>query len=210
MLTRSPISLVAAVLASGLAAAASAQARVELGPLLALYTPMSGFRPASYYTTSLPNSPGDLSGLAWGGDARLWFTQRAGLQLQIASASSRVGGGNTPGGPVSSTPARVLTASVQVLYTVATAARGTRLWIGGGVGVVRHGGAAYAPYGAPAQLATVLGLGSAIPIGRHLNATVGLTTFLYSIDVSDSAGTTLEHGAQVDPLVHAGLAWSWR
>ena len=75
---------------------------------------------------------------------------------------------------------------------------------------MRHGGAAYAPYGAPAQLATALGLGSAIPIGLHLNATVGLTTFLYSIDVSDSAGTSLEHGAQVDPLVHVGLAWSWR
>jgi len=210
MLRRSPVSSVVAVLATVLTQAAPAQARVELGPLLALYTPLSGFQPAPYYTTRLPNSPGDLSGLAWGGETRLWFAQRAGLQLQIASASSMVGGGNTPGGPVPSTPSRVLTASLQALYTVATTPHGARLWIGGGLGVVRHGGAAYAPYGAPVQLATALTLGSAIPIGRHLKATVGLTTFLYSIDVSDSAGTSLEHGAQVDPLVHAGLVWSWR
>jgi hypothetical protein len=210
MLTRSRISLVAPVLVTVLAPAASAQARVELGPFLAFYTPLSSFELAPYYTTRLPHSPGDLSGAAWGGEARLWLTQRAGLQLQIAAASSTVGGGNTPGGPASSTPARVLTASAQALYTVPPCAHTARIWIGGGLGVVRHGGAAYAPYRAPTQLATVLGLGSAIPIGRHLNATVGVTTFLYSIDVSDSAGTALEHGAQVDPLVHAGLAWSWR
>ncbi len=210
MLTRLPVSVVAVALATLLAAAASAQARVEVGPLVAVYTPLSGFHPAPYYTTRLPNSPGDLSGLAWGGEARVWFTQRAGLQLQIASASSMVAGGQTPGGPVPSTPASVLTASVQALYNVVPTPHRARLWIGGGLGVVRHGGAAYAPYGAPAQLATALGLGSVIPIGRHLNATVGLTTFLYSIDVSDSAGTSLEHGAQVDPILHAGLAWSWR
>ncbi len=195
MLTRLPVSVVAVALATLLAAAASAQARVEVGPLVAVYTPLSGFHPAPYYTTRLPNSPGDLSGLAWG---------------EIASASSMVAGGQTPGGPVPSTPASVLTASVQALYNVVPTPHRARLWIGGGLGVVRHGGAAYAPYGAPAQLATALGLGSVIPIGRHLNATVGLTTFLYSIDVSDSAGTSLEHGAQVDPILHAGLAWSWR
>src|SRR5437773_1951962 len=91
MLTRSPISTVA-ILVTVLTPAAFAQARVEVGPLLALYAPVSGFQPAPYYTTRLPNSPGDLSGLAWGGEGRFWLTQRAGLQLQIASASSMVGG----------------------------------------------------------------------------------------------------------------------
>lgn len=209
MVTRTRIPIVA-VLLTVVAAMASAQARIELGPLLAFYTPVGGYRPAPYYTTRLPNSPGDLSGVAWGGEARLWLSHRAAVQLQVASASSMVGGGNTPGGTFPSRPARVLTASAQALYSVATTAHGARVWIGGGLGVVRHGGTAYAPYDAPAQLATVLGLGSAIPIGGHLNATVGVTTFLYSIDVSDSAGTALEHGAQVDPLLHAGLAWSWR
>src|SRR5690242_21922541 len=94
MLTRSLMSAVAA-LVTVLNPVAFAQARLEVGPLLALYAPVSGFQPAPYYTTRLPNSPGDLSGLAWGGEGRFWFTHRAGLQLQLASVSSMVGGGNT-------------------------------------------------------------------------------------------------------------------
>jgi hypothetical protein len=210
MLSHARVSVAAAVLITALPPPASTQVRVDVGPLLALYAPLSAFQAAPYYTTQLPTSPGDLGGFAWGGEARLWMTLRVGLQFQVASTSSMVGGGNTPGGPVPSTPARVLTASVQALYQVATAGHGAQFWIGGGLGVVRHEGAAYAPYGAPAQLATALGAGAAMPLRRHLTATVGITTFLYSMDVADSAGTSLEHGAQVDPLVHAGFTWSWR
>ncbi|HEX4575564.1 MAG TPA: hypothetical protein VH158_10550 [Gemmatimonadales bacterium] len=40
-----------------------------------------------------------------------------------------------------------------------------------------------------------------------MTASLGVTTLLYYIDVSDSTGTSLEHGFQVDPLIHAGLSW---
>lgn len=196
-------------LAVALAEQAPAQIRVDVGPLLALYAPIGEFQPAPYYTTSLPNSPGDLTGVAWGGQVRAWFTEKFGIQLQVASASSAVGGGNTPAGPVPSTPARVLTASAQGLYVVSAPSRRARLWVSAGAGLLRHGGAAYARYGAPVQAATALGLGSAIPMSRHLRANIGVTTFFYYIDVSDSAGTSLEHGFQVDPLIHAGLSWAW-
>ncbi len=183
--------------------------RVDVGPLLALYAPLSSFQPAPYYTTSLPNSPGDLSGVGWGGLGRIWFTRQFGVQVHVAWASSAVGGGNTPGGPVPTTPARVFTASAQALYNPSRTPHKARLWLSAGTGLVRHGGAAYAPYGAPVQLATALGFGSAIPVGRHLDANLGLTTLLYSIDVSDRSGTSLEHGFQVDPLIHAALSWIW-
>jgi hypothetical protein len=202
--------LLATVTAAGaLVPATAAQTRFEVEPLVALYAPLGGFKLAPYYTTSLPNSPGDLTGLAWGGQGRLWFTPQVGVQLEVASSASRVGGGNTPGGPVASSAARVLTASVQVLYNPALAAHRPRVWLSGGVGIVRHGGAVYAPYGAPVQFATALGFGSAIPLRPGLQANLGVTTLLYSIDVSDSAGTSLEHGFQVDPLIHAGLSWGW-
>jgi hypothetical protein len=58
-------------------------------------------------------------------------------------------------------------------------------------------------------VATAFGLGSAIPVSRHLKANIGVTTLFYYIDISDSTGTSLEHGFQVDPLVHAGLSWTW-
>lgn len=202
-----PSILIALALVAVLAAPATAQTRYDIGPLLGLYAPIGNFRPTPYYTTILPNSPSDLTGLAWGGQGRIWFTRRFGVQLQVASASSTVGGGCTPGGCFSGRPARVLTASAQGLYTSSSPPQRVRVWLGAGAGLVHHGGAAYAPFSSPLQFATALGIGSAISLGGHVTASLGVTTLLYYIDVSDSTGTSLEHGFQVDPLIHAGLSW---
>lgn len=188
---------------------ATAQVRFELGPLLALYAPTGSFQPASYYTTSLPNSPSDLTGLAWGGQARLWLARRLGVQLQVAEAFSSVRGVITPAGPRAATPARILTLTTQALYNVYSAPEKAHVWLSAGAGLVRHGGAAYAPYGAPSQVTGVLGLGSAIPIRHRLNATLGITMMLYSFDLKDSTGTSLERGFQTDALLHVGLSWGW-
>jgi hypothetical protein len=211
MLTRLASSVLAALaLVVMFGTAAPAQIRFDVGPLVAFYAPLSAFQPAPYYSISLPNSPGELGGVAWGGQGRVWFTQRFGVQLQVASARSTVAGGNTPEHFVASTPASVLTASLQALYNPASTPRKARLWLNAGVGLVRHGGTAYAPYGAPVQFATAFGFGSAIPLSSSgLQANLGVTTLLYSIDVSDNTGTSLEHGFQVDPLIHAGLSWGW-
>ena len=75
--------------------------------------------------------------------------------------------------------------------------------------MIRHGGTAYERYGSPVQLGTALGFGAALPLANHLVANVGMTTLLYNIDVSDSTGTSLEHGLQVDPLIHAGVSLRW-
>ena len=186
-----------------------AQSRIEVGPLLALYAPASHFQPAPYYSTALPNSPSDLTGVAWGGQGRIWFTPRFGLQLQAASASSTVGGGATPGGFFPGTTARVFTASAQGLWAPFATPRNVQLWLSAGAGLVRHGGRAYERYGSPVQLATALGFGVSLPFGSHLAANLGVSTLLYNIDVSDSTGTSLEHGLQVDPLFHAGISLRW-
>ena len=188
----------------------AAQSRFELGPLVAFYRPAGTFRSAPYYDVVLPNSPRDLAGFAWGAQGRLWLSSRTGVQLQVAQACSNVGGGNTPAGPYPPRQARVLTLSVQGLYNVLPTplGEGSRLWLSAGFGLVRHGGSAYARYGSPAQLASVVGLGYAKPIARRLTATLGLSTSLYYIDVSDNNGTSIEHGFQADGLLHAGLIWT--
>ncbi len=192
-----------------LAAPVPAQVRLEVGPILGLYAPASNFQPAPYYSTALPNSPGDLTGLALGGQGRLWLTSRLGIQLDAASTSSNVGGGNTPAGSFPPTGARVLTASAQLLFSLLAPSHNSHVWCSAGPGLVRHGGAAYSRYGSPIQLATAVGLGSAVPIAGRLSIDIGVTAFLYNLDVSDSVGTSLEHGFQVDPLVHAGITLRW-
>ena len=210
MLTRHPFWVVPGfVLVATCPTLVIAQVRLEFGPLAALYAPQGSFQPASYYTTWLPNSPSDLTGLAWGGEARLWFARRLGVQLQAAEAFSSVGGGITPRGPVAAMPARVFTLTTQALYNVYSAPERARVWLSAGAGLVRHGGAAYARYGTPIQVTGVLGLGYATPIRRRLNATLGITTMLYSFDLRDSTGTSLERGFQTDALLHVGLTWGW-
>jgi hypothetical protein len=205
----SPSRLAALALSVLLPALASGQTRIEVGPLLALYAPAGGFQPAPYYSTALPNAPSALTSAAVGGQGRIWFGRRLGLQLHVAWASTRVGGGATPAGTAPSTPATVLTTSAQALFALSPWSQRAQLWFSAGAGLVRHGGKAYAPYGSPVQLATALGIGSAIPLGRHLSANLGVTTLLYNIDVSDSTGTSLEHGFQVDPLFHLGFSVRW-
>src|SRR5437667_9143948 len=104
------------------------QTRVEGGPLLGLYSPAGSFQPAPYYSTALPHDPSELTGAAMGGQGRIWFSRRLGLQLQVAWASSRVGGGNTPAGPAPSRPASVLTSSVQALVTLSLPYHRHHLW----------------------------------------------------------------------------------
>lgn len=205
---RSAVAAVWAML-TVVAAPLAAQPRVEVGPFVALYAPQREFAGATVYLTALPASPSDLAGMAWGGEARVWMSPQLGLQLQVASTSSNVGGGFTPGGPMPSMNARVDVAVLQALLRLRPEPSRVQVALGTGAGWIRHGGEAYAPYGNPVQLATALGLRGSVRMGSHLVAAAGLTTLLYNIDVSDDDGTSLEHGFQVDPLVHVGVSWVW-
>ncbi len=178
--------------------------------------PAGSFEPASIYSTILPGKPSDLSGLAWGVEGRVWFGRRLGVQLQVAEASSTIGAINTPAGFTSGpTPAQVQFVTAQALYNFYPSPEDARLWLSAGTGVVRHGGVAYDHYGDPTQMAGVAGFGYAILIGHGLSATVGETTLLYLFDLPMPPGLernpgSLEHGFQVDALLHLGLSWGWR
>lgn len=197
--------------ATAIRTAAIAQTSVEVGPLVALYAPVGTYNPNAGYSTALPSKPSDLGGVAWGALGRLWLTPKLGVQLRGAATSSRFGGGMCcPGGIVTSpTRATVVTVAAEALHRPAPAK--FPLWFSAGLGIVRHGGPAYAPYGAPSPLAGVLGLGFDVHIGAHLTAALGVTELFYSLNFKGN-GSTFEHGPQTDVLAHVALAWRsrWR
>ena len=210
MRVRQCIGILSAVAsATAIPTAAIAQTSVEVGPLVALYAPVGTFNSNAGHSTALPSKPSDLGGVAWGALGRLWLTPKLGVQLRGAAASSRFEGGMCcPGGFVTSpTRATVVTVTAEALHRPAPTI--LPLWFSAGLGIVRHGGPAYAPYGAPSPLAGVLGFGFDVHIGSHLTAALGVTELFYSLDFKGN-GITFEYGPQTDVLAHVALAWRSR
>ena len=212
MTSRVSRSTLAIVLASlVLSTPVVAQIRVELGGTIGRYSPTRSFQPASVYSTQLPLSPDELSGLALGGQLRLWVG-RIGVQLAATTTASREGGGNTPGGYKSPTAARVSTGSAQLLLRLTGGGGRTRAWLGAGAGAIQHDGAAYKPYGSPVNYGGVIGVGSAIRIIAGLSADLGITSMVYSLNIRGTTQTDpriSERGRQVDMLLHTGLSYRW-
>lgn len=186
---------------------ASAQVRYELGPFVAYYRPAGTFGPTSVYSVTLPARPSDKAGPALGVRGRMWMPNRYGVEVQVARAFSTVGQVFTPAGPRGPTSVRVLSVAVLGLYEVTSTER-VLLWLGAGGGLVRHGGDSYGSYGSPESVAGATGIGCDIRLRGRLSAALGLTTYVYLLDVRDSRNT-LQFRFQVDPLVQVGLVWAW-
>ena len=185
---------------------ATAQVRFELGPVMAYYRPLGSFQPAPAYSVSLPRTPGDMAGPAFGGEARLWLGRHVGFELEAVQAGSTVPGVVTPAsGGGQPTPVRVQAIGLQVAYTVHPTPA-TRVWVGVGPGLVRHAGRAYAAYGSPTQAAGTVTVGTNFPLVGRLGADLGVTTFFYSFDVSGRFSVS-QRGFQTDPMLHVGLTW---
>ena len=192
----------------------NAQVEFSIGPVIGYYRPFGKFDPASVYLTSLPFTPQALSGLAWGGAASVWFGRRFGAEIQASFTQSMLPGVNTPGGWYKEpTPAQVDLVVFQGLLTVLGAPSGHHVWLSAGPGVIRHGGTAYAPYSLPAQWAAVTGAGARVRIRRHLHAAFGLNALFYTFDLPMPPEYrlnpgSLQHGRQIDALLHLGFSWT--
>jgi len=206
-------SLVAgAVLVAACASRSAAQEQLEIGATVGYYSPMGSFQPVQLYSTDLPRSPNSLSGTAFGGDLRLWFAPRVGLELAGSTIASSVGGGSTPNGVRPSVPARVTEGTAELLFRVTGDATRTRVWIGAGTAAIWHGGVAYRDFENAMSLGSVIGLGSAFRIRGGLNANIGVSTLIYILDIH---GSTLsdtaveERGTQSDMMLRTGVSYSW-
>lgn len=204
-----------ALLALVLAPPAEGQSSVTLGPMAGYYLPTGGFDPATVYLVGLPDTPGDLKGGAWGGEAGIEWGGRLGVRVQALTSATRLGRVYTPGGPVGPTSVRILAGSAQLCYALLVDPRGNRIWVSAGPGVIRHGGDAYAAVGAQTDLAGALGLGGRVPLGGAFALTAGVSALFYAYDVAMPAalrlnGDSLQKGTQRDVLFHVGVDWVWR
>ena len=201
----------AAVISVAFASNASAQ-RIELGATIGAYSPLGSFDRTSVHAMNLPNGPGDLGGAALGGELRLWIAPRIGLAFAGSTVSSDVGGGIAPGGYRPPTNARVSEGSAQLLFRVTGDGSRARAWLSAGAGLVNHGGAAYEQFHKPTNVAGVFGAGSAIRISGGLNAELGLTTMIYTLNASTPGPPTpyrvSERGRQTDLLLRTGLSYT--
>ena len=196
----------------GFSAPASGQLSGSVGAFVGYYQPLGDFDPASIYSSSLPETPSQLRGAAWGGSGHLSIGRRFGITGQFVRTKSRVPEVITPGGPRGPTDATVTVASLQGQYDVSSTPKAHRVWVNAGPALVRHGGAAYAPYGSPTSLGAALGLTVAVPIASRLQLTADATGVFYIFDVPMRAefarnSGRLEHGDQRDVLLRFGLAW---
>jgi len=207
-----PMRWVIVVLAVMSPVRSTAQVSVEIGPVVGFYRPLGGFDDASVYSTALPRTPEDLMGYAWGGGVRAWFGKRVGAEFDAMVAQSEVPEVFTPSGPRGPTPAQVTTFTAQGLLTVTGDPTGHQLWVSGGLGVVRHGGAAYDSYGTPRDLSPVAGIGTRVGLTRQLHATLAVNVLVYTFDVPMPPELqlnpgSLQHGQQVDVWTHLGVTW---
>ncbi len=223
LLARGVLAVLLAVATS--AAPLSAQSTLEIGPLVGYYRPTGTFGRMGVYSTSLPSSPADLSGVAWGAEVRWWLGRRLGLEVQGTVTSSTVRPVDVPlvAGPVAVpipeepiTPSRVRVSTAWALLLLNLGAERYRAWVDAGPGVVRHGGTAYGLYGSPTEAAGVVGLGGSVPLSAHLSATAAATATLYDFHVTMPAQPEavypmyLQEGFQTDVLLRFGLEWALR
>jgi hypothetical protein len=196
----------------GLAAPSYAQTTIDVGPLFGYYEPLGHFDPASVYSTSLPSTPRELRGFAWGGAAHVSFGRRLGAEGRVSVANSTLPVVITPGGPREPIRAQEVVWTLQGQYDLSPAPEKYRVWLSAGPGLVRHGGDAYARYGSPVSVGGALGLGVAVPVASRVRIVADVTTLLYSLDVAmppewQANPGSLQHGSQRDALIQLGARW---
>jgi hypothetical protein len=192
-------------------AALGAQVSESIGLLAGYYRPFGHFDPASIYDTGLPAKPSDLRGVLRGVAGQLSLG-RFGVEAQLTTAGSTIPVAYTPDGPRGPTHVSVGMAMLEGEYDVSPTPQRYRLWLEGGPAFLRHGGDAYAPYDNPTSVGGALGIGLAMPLGRHFELAGNLNSVWYTFDVPMPSEYQrnpgpLEHGAQRDALVQIGLRW---
>ena len=185
-------------------AAAAAQRSVEVGPMVAAYSPYGTYEHVgTVWRVGTPDQPNMNRAPAWGAEARVWATHRIGLQLQGATSSSKQPLFSTPGGGGVATISRVSSFTAQAMYALTREER-NRFWLSAGGGLIRHSGTAYEAFGSPTHPVGALGFGSSFALWHDLAASVGASSLLYNWELSNS-GATYQRGFQTDLLMHVGL-----
>ena len=186
---------------------------VAIAPVVGYYRPFGDFRPASVYSTALPEHPKDLQAASWGARAQLSFPNRIGIAIELLVTNSQVPEVITPAGPRGPTGARVTVGAIQAQIDVSPHPRAYHFWLDAGPAIVHHGGDAYASLSATSAVAGAAGGTLVIPLARHLQVLATGEVLFYQMNIPMPSDLrlnpgSLERGTQRDALVHVGLAYS--
>jgi hypothetical protein len=168
----------------------AAQAQVEVAPYVGLYRPTSILASGAGVTLKQQGS------ITLGMRIIKWWSGRLGIEGAVGSAPSALWTslrGLTY-------PAQVLTVSAKALLRVTPPAARAALHVGGGVGLVGHGGDAYPPWyvGPTTFLSGVVNVGASIKLTRWVVLRFDAEDFVYSAHVGDCTRTGASQGGACD------------
>lgn len=141
------------------APSAPAQHRLDFVPYVGFYVPTTNMmNPAFVGVPAMTQQ----SSIILGGRVTWWLPSHVGIEGTLGYAPSNVDPGATYG---CCNAAHVITASARVLAPLLLAGGAPLLRVGGGMGVVAHGGRAYANTSGATSIAGIASVGLAFPLG---------------------------------------------
>ena len=179
-----------ALLTLGLLHAVAAHAQEEIAPYAGVYRPTSILGSGAGVT--LKHRPSIALGLR----VTHWWPGHLGIEGTLGYAPSPLKGTQDPS-PVT---AHVLTASVQGLLRVTSAVARVGLYMGGGVGLVAHGGFAYPTWyaGPTTFFGGIANLGASSRLTKRVAVRFDAADFIYSVYVGRCTRTGAPGGGACD------------
>jgi hypothetical protein len=182
------------------------QVSVQVGPYAGIYAPTASFGSAPLPSPfAIPSTSRQSTALIVGAQATLWLDSRIGLSAQWGTASSTIRTRGEIGGQEAKQSARVSAGALQLLVPLQGPSLQRRVYISGGIGLMRRGGDFFDAYEQPSNVTGVLGVGSQFALGRRAQVLLGFDTYLYSLRLREPGGATFDSGFQGDLLARAGI-----
>ncbi len=227
--------------ASGLLFAVAGQAQLEVAPYVGLYRPTTILGSGDGVPADAGDTVKHQRSVTVGLRVTKWWPGRLGFEGRIGYAPSSLSSnimsnsGALPTAGTSVYSAHVWTISAEALVRLTPPTRRARLYVGGGVGVVGHGGLAYENsmsysgqnYTGPTTFVGAIGsVGAAITLSRWVSLRLDAEDFLYFAHLGpcgppnsgyggvcdvfgDNDGRTTGSRLQDDLVLSLGLALGW-
>jgi len=184
----------------------SAQVRSEFTPFVGLYLPTANVIDNQFSPQcSCQLSEKQRTSFALGGRVAAWISDRFAFEGSLAYSPSGItqtasgfGSGNTSG--------YIATGSARLLVGLGPRVLKTSLYVGGGLGLVAHGGDAYSGVSGTTRFGAVVAGGVRFKVTPSLAVRAELEDYLFSARFTDtSSGTQTASKFQNDLVLSLGL-----
>jgi hypothetical protein len=182
----------------------AAQVRFDFVPYAGLYIPTSKVFDQFLSECSCQVSIKHKTNFILGGRVTLWWPSRVGVEGTFGYSPSGVTLAASGFGS-KDTSAHVITASAKILVRVSPPGAPTSFHVGGGLGLVGHGGDAYGTSGMT-RFGGILGAGVAFKAGSLLALRLDAEDHLYNAHFSSGGTSKSDYKFQNDLVLSVGLA----